>query len=235
MVFNLADSNIFYLKEIARVTCDLWAIEGRSRYLRLHLNWLQTNSGNDFPENGGVWLLLQIRSNWKAFPVDRIWEPKQQKWFSVSIFTSNYFRPWKIEERERERVRERERQNRSRHHRPPTSPAGAVAPIAIAIAISASIFARCVDLRAIAIDASRESVDRDQCIAPLTSPTSAVALITIAIVIFASFFVRSRSRSTHHANTSIAIAIALSVDRSDWFFLGFVCILRNKWYYIIVW
>ena len=40
--------------------------------LRLCLNWLQTDSGNDFPENEGVWLLLQIRSNWKAFPVDRI-------------------------------------------------------------------------------------------------------------------------------------------------------------------
>ena len=127
MVFNLADSNIFYLKENARVTCDLWAIEGRSRYLRLHLNWLQTDSRNDFPENGGVWLLLQIRSNWKAFSVNRIWEPKQRKWFSVSIFTSNYFQPWKIRERERER----ERENRSQHHRPPTSPAGAIAPIAI--------------------------------------------------------------------------------------------------------
>ena len=75
--------------------------------LRLRLNWLQTDSGNDFPENGGVWLLLQIRSNWKAFPVDQIWEPKQRQWFSVSIFTSNYFRRWKIDERERERERER--------------------------------------------------------------------------------------------------------------------------------
>ena len=78
-----------------------------SHPLRLRLKWLQTDSGNDFPENGGVWLLLQIRSNWKAFPVDWIWEPKQRKWFSVSIFTSKYFRPWKIEEREREREKER--------------------------------------------------------------------------------------------------------------------------------
>ena len=70
---------------------------------RLRLNWLQTDYGNDFPKNGGVWLLLQIRSNWKAFSVNRIWEPKQRKWFSVSIFTSNYFRPWKIEERGRKK------------------------------------------------------------------------------------------------------------------------------------
>ena len=76
-----------------------------------------------------------------------------------------------------ENRRERERENRSRHHRPSTSPAGAVerergrkkesiatspvgavAPIVIAIAIDASIFARCIDLHAIAItiDASRE-------------------------------------------------------------------------------
>ena len=75
--------------------------------IRLRLNWLQTDSRNDFSENGGVWLLLQIRSNWKCFPVDQIWEPKQRKWFSISISTSNYFMPWKIEERERERERER--------------------------------------------------------------------------------------------------------------------------------
>ena len=77
----------------------------------LRLNWLKIDFRNDFPENGGVWLLLQIRSNWKAFPVDRIWEPKQRKWFSVSIFTSNYFRPWKIEERERERERGRKKES----------------------------------------------------------------------------------------------------------------------------
>ena len=119
----------------------------------LRLNWLKIDFRNDFPENGGVWLLLQIRSNWKAFPVDRIWEPKQRKWFSVSIFTSNYFRPWKIEERERERERGRKKESIA------TSPAGAVAPIVIAIAIDASIFARCVDLHAIAItiDASRKA------------------------------------------------------------------------------
>ena len=139
-------------------------------FLWLRLNWLQTDFGNDFLENGDVWLLLQIPSNWKAFLVDRIWEPKQRKWFFISIFTSNDFRPWKIEERERE--------NRSQHHRPSTSPAGAVerergrkkesiatspasavALITIAIAIDASIFARCVDLRAIAItiDTSHEA------------------------------------------------------------------------------
>ena len=72
-------------------------------FLWLRLNWLQTDFGNDFLENGDVWLLLQIRSNWKAFLVDRIWEPKERKWFFISIFTSNDFRPWKIEERERER------------------------------------------------------------------------------------------------------------------------------------
>ena len=60
----------------------------------------------------GVWLLLQIWSNWKAFPVnrksfpvDRKLEPKQQKIIFIFIFTSNDFRPWKIEERERERAR----------------------------------------------------------------------------------------------------------------------------------
>ena len=68
-----------------------------------------------FSRKWDVWLLLQIRSNWKAFPVDQKWEPKQRKIISVSIFTSNDFRPWKIEERERER--ERERKKRSRHHR----------------------------------------------------------------------------------------------------------------------
>ena len=77
-------------------------------FLWLRLNWLQTDFGNDFLENGDVWLLLQIRSNWKAFPVDQIWEPKQRKIISVSIFTSNDFRPWKIEERERERERKKE-------------------------------------------------------------------------------------------------------------------------------
>ena len=49
----------------------------------------------------GVWLLLQIRSNWKAFPVDRKLEPKQRKIIFVFIFTSTDFQPWKIEERER--------------------------------------------------------------------------------------------------------------------------------------
>ena len=85
----------------------------------LRLNWLKIDFRNDFPENGGVWLLLQIRSNWKAFPVDWIWEPKQRKWFSVSIFTSKYFRPWKIEEREREREKERIDRDITvrRHHR----------------------------------------------------------------------------------------------------------------------
>ena len=57
-----------------------------------------------------VWLLLQIRSNWRAFPVDRISEPKRRKWISVSIFTSNDFWPWKIEERERERERGRNKE-----------------------------------------------------------------------------------------------------------------------------
>ena len=143
--------------------------------LRLRLNRLQTDSGNDFLENRGVWLLLQIRSNgnanWKAFPVDRIWEPKQWKWFSVSIFTSKYFRPWKIKEKERE--------NRSRHHRPLTSSTGVVAPIAI----SRPIFAR--------------SADRSD-----------------------------RDRADHDLADH---------DLSDQFFLSFVCILRNKWYYIIIW
>ena len=146
--------------------------------IRLRLNWLQTDSRNDFSENGGVWLLLQIRSNWKCFPVDRIWEPKQRKWFSVSIFTSNYFRPWKIEERERER---------ERHHRPLTSPTSAVAPIAIAI--DASIFARCVDLRA--IDASRERADRDRSFVRLRSceaPTTPIAISPIVCPDLMIFF-----------------------------------------------
>ena len=80
----------------------------------------------------GVWLLLQIWSNWKAFLVDRKLEPKQQKIISVFIFTSNDFQPWKIEERERERARrsltsEQEdrigarRSHRSDHSNPPSS------------------------------------------------------------------------------------------------------------------
>ena len=165
--------------------------------IRLRLNWLQTDSRNDFSENGGVWLLLQIRSNWKCFPVDQIWEPKQRKWFSISISTSNYFLPWKIEERERERERERGREKESIA----TSSAGAVA----LIAIDASIFARCVDLRAIAIDSSRECVDCDRAKRRLLWSRSR----------------RSRSR--------------LRLSEFDDFFLGFVCVLRNKWYYIFVW
>ena len=80
----------------------------------------------------GVWLLLQIWSNWKAFTVDQKLEPKQQKIIFVFIFTSNDFQPWKIEERERERARrsptsEQEdrirarRSHRSDHSNPPLS------------------------------------------------------------------------------------------------------------------
>ena len=217
-----------------------------SHPLRLRLNWLQTDSGNDFPENGGVWLLLQIRSNWKAFPVDWIWEPKQRKWFSVSIFTSKYFRPWKIEERKRERGRKKE-------------------SIATSPSVDITGWRKsanrdlCFDLRVM----RRSLRDCNQCIAPPTSPACAV----VPIAISSSIFARSRSWSTHRANASIVIAnasiaitIARSADHSDHdrnlsnrdrdlsdrdlafvcpdfmiFFLGFVCVLRDKWYYIIVW
>ena len=222
-----------------------------SHPLSQRLNWLQTDSGNDFPENGGVWLLLQIRSNWKAFPVDRIWEPKQRKWFSVSIFTSNYFRPWKIEERGRKKE-----------------------SIATSPSVDITGWRKSAnrDLRFDLRTMRRSLRDRNRCIAPPTSPACAVAPIAIAIAISSLIFARSRSWSTHHANASIVIAnasiaitIARSADHSDHdcdltdrnlsnrdrdlsdrdlafvcpefmiFFLGFVCVLRNKWYYIIVW
>ena len=149
-------------------------------------NWFQ----KWFSENGGVWLLLQIRSNWKTFPVDRIWEPKQRKWFSVSIFTSNYFRPWKIEERGRKKE-------------------------SIATSPSADIIGwrgsadrdRRFDLCAIAIDASRKRVDRDSNCAKRR-------------------LLQSRSRRSRSR---------LRLSGFDDFFLDFVCVLRNKWYYIFVW
>ena len=182
-------------------------------FLWLRLNWLQTDFGNDFLENGDVWLLLQIRSNWKAFLVDRIWEPKQRKWFFISIFTSNDFWPWKIEERERE--------NRSQHHRPSTSPAGAVEREREREKkrIDRDITGWCgsadrdcdrnwrFDLCAIAIDASRKRVDRD-------SNRAKRRLL------------QSRSRRSRSR---------LRLSGFDDFFLDFVCVLRNKWYYIFVW
>ena len=115
----------------------------------------------------GVWLLLQIRSNWKPFPVDRISEPKRRKIISVSIFTSNDFRPWKIKEKEREREGERKKRSRSHQHRAITG----------------------------------------------TVPTSPAPCRSA----------RSRSRSR------------LCLSRFYDFFLGFVCVLRNEWYYVFVW
>ena len=86
-------------------------------------NWFRKWFSGKF----GVWLLLQIWSNWKVFPVDRKWEPKQWKIISVFIFTSNDFRPWKIEEREREKKSKKivdvgaRRSHRSDRSNPPSS------------------------------------------------------------------------------------------------------------------
>ena len=147
-----------------------------------------------FSEKWGAWLLLQIRSNWKTFPVDRKWEPKQRKIIFVSIFTSNDFRPWKIEERERGRKKE-EIATSPALRRPLTS--------------SASWTARCRHHQ------HRECVDRDRRIA--RTSRSRLREASIAPIVISSF------------------AISPSFVRIWWFFLGFVCVLRNEWYYIFVW
>ena len=162
--------------------------------IRLRLNWLQTDSGNDFPENGGVWLLLQIRSKLKSISS---WPNLRAKTTEMIFHFYFHFKLLLALENRRERERGRKKESIA------TSSASAVAPIAI----DASIFARCVNLHAIAIDSLRERVDHDH------DRTKRRPLRLWS----------RRSRS------------GIRLFEFDDFFLGFVCVLRNKWYYIFVW
>ena len=140
-------------------------------------------------------------------------------------------------DRERQRERERERERGRKKESIATSPSGAVAPIPIAIAISTSIFARSRSRSthrvnasiAIAITGWRGSVDRDL----------RFDLRAIAIAIDAS---RERvDRDRDHTmrrplwSRSRRSRSRLRLSEFDDFFLGFVCILRNEWYYIFIW
>ena len=115
--------------------------------IRLRLNWLQTDSRNDFSENGGVWLLLQIRSKLKSISS---WPNLRAKTTEMIFHFYFHFKLLPALENRRERERGRKKESIA------TSSASAVAPIAI----DASIFARCVNLHAITI---ARSADRSNC------------------------------------------------------------------------
>ena len=162
LLLKIVTSFEHFLNFLKDVSVSLAAFELTSNWFR---KWFS-----------GKWGCLVVTSNSVKLKSISSW-PNLRAKRTEMIFHFYFHFKW-LPTLENRRERERERENRSRHHRPSTSPAGAVerekgrkkesiatspasavAPIMIAIAIDASIFARCVDLHAIAItiDASRKA------------------------------------------------------------------------------